>query len=192
MLPASYSVQREREMKNKEQMNRWTLLMNICVTVGIFAAATILAVTFFHYSANSTSVAIIYVLAVMLIARYTTGYVPGIVASFIGVICVNYVFTYPFMRLNFSIDGYPVTFVSMAVISGLTSALTTKFKKQNQMLNEREKLLMEAEKETMRANLLRAVSHDLRTPLTSIIGMADSYLTGTDRRRKNRKLRRCI
>ena len=53
---------------------------------------------FFHYSANSTSVAIIYVLAVMLIARYTTGYVPGIVASFIGVICVNYVFTYPFMR----------------------------------------------------------------------------------------------
>lgn len=35
---------------------------------------------------------------------------------------------------------------------------------------------MEAEKETMRANLLRAVSHDLRTPLTSIIGMADTYL----------------
>lgn len=187
MLPASYRVQREREMKNKEQMNRWTLLINICVTIGIFAAATILAITFFHYSANSTSVAIIYVLAVMLIARYTTGYVPGIVASFIGVICVNYVFTYPFMRLNFSIDGYPVTFVSMAVISGLTSALTTKFKKQNQMLNEREKLLMEAEKETMRANLLRAVSHDLRTPLTSIIGMADSYLTGTDRLTESEK-----
>ncbi|MCI8660301.1 MAG: DUF4118 domain-containing protein [Lachnospiraceae bacterium] len=174
-------------MKDKEQMDQGALLKNICTTIGIFVAATILAVTFFHYSANSTSVAIIYVLAVMLIARYTSGYVPGIVASFIGVICVNYVFTYPFMRLNFSIDGYPVTFVSMAVISGLTSALTTKFKKQNQILNEREKLLMEAEKETMRANLLRAVSHDLRTPLTSIIGMADSYLAGIDRLTESEK-----
>ena len=35
---------------------------------------------------------------------------------------------------------------------------------------------MEAEKEKLRANLLRAVSHDLRTPLTSIIGASSSYL----------------
>ena len=164
------------KMQIKEHMDFNTLLENILITAGIFIVATVLAIAFFHYSVNSTSVAIIYVLAVMLVARYTTGYVPGIVATFFGVICVNYVFTYPFMTLNFSIDGYPVTFVVMAVISGLTSALTTQFKRQNEILNEREKLLMEAEKETMRANLLRAVSHDLRTPLTSIIGMADTYL----------------
>ncbi len=155
--------------------------MNIVITVGIFVIATMLAVAFFHYSLNSTSVAIIYILAVMLVARYTNGYVPGVVASFLGVICVNYVFTYPFMRLNFSIDGYPITFVAMALISGLTSMLTTQSKKQNQILNEQEKLLMEAEKETMRANLLRAVSHDLRTPLTGIIGMADAYLADSGR-----------
>ena len=170
-----------RKMQNREQMDFIVLLKNIIITAGIFILATILAIAFFHYSLNSTSVAIIYVLAVMLVARYTTGYVPGIVATFLGVICVNYVFTYPFMNLNFSIDGYPVTFVVMAVISGLTSALTTQFKKQNEILNEREKLLMEAEKETMRANLLRAVSHDLRTPLTSIIGMADTYLADNGR-----------
>lgn len=44
------------------------------------------------------------------------------------------------------------------------------------MIHDREKLLMEAEKEKMRANLLRAVSHDLRTPLTSIIGASATYL----------------
>ena len=130
-------------MQNKEQMDFNTLLENILITAGIFIVATVLAIAFFHYSLNSTSVAIIYVLAVMLVARYTTGYVPGIVATFFGVICVNYVFTYPFMTLNFSIDGYPVTFVVMAVISGLTSALTSQFKKQNEILNEREKLLMD-------------------------------------------------
>lgn len=110
-----------------------------------------------------------FVLAVMLVARFTTGYVPGIVASLIGVVCVNYVFTYPYMTLNFTIDGYPITFVGMMVVSSVTSTLTTRMKKQSKILHEREKLLMEAEKETMRANLLRAVSHDLRTPLTGII-----------------------
>lgn len=159
----------------KEPMALQTLLMNILVTTVLMVIATIAAQAFFHYSRNSTSVAMIYVLTVMLIARYTTGYVPGIFASLVGVVCVNYVFTYPYMDLNFTLDGYPVTFVGMMVVSGVTSGLTTRTKYQSEMLREREKMLMEAEKETMRANLLRAVSHDLRTPLTSIIGMAQTY-----------------
>lgn len=112
----------------------------------------------------------------MLVARYTTGYITGIIAAVFGVFFVNYVFTFPYMNFNFSIDGYPVTFLGMLLVSSITSTTTTRFKKQSQLLNEREKLLVEAEKETMRANLLRAVSHDLRTPLTSIIGLADTAL----------------
>ena len=38
----------------------------------------------------------------------------------------------------------------------------------------------EAEKEKMRANLLRSVSHDLRTPLTSIIGSSSAVLENYD------------
>lgn len=45
------------------------------------------------------------------------------------------------------------------------------------ILNESKKnALMQAENERFRANLLRAVSHDLRTPLTSISGSASSIL----------------
>lgn len=161
--------------KKHEKMNKSTLVNNVFITVILSGVATLIALAFFYYSHNSTSVAIIYVLTVMLIARYTSGYVPGIIASFIGVVCVNYVFTYPYMDLDFTIDGYPVTFLGMMIVSTITSTLTTKFKRQSEILNEREKLLMEAEKEKMRANLLRAVSHDLRTPLTSIIGMAQTY-----------------
>ncbi len=167
-----------QKTKIEEISERHALLTNVAVTVILMTVATAAAYAFFHYSKNSTSVAIVYVLAVMLVARYTYGYVPGIIASIIGVGCVNYVFTYPYMKMNFTIDGYPVTFLGMAVISGITSTLTTRFKKQSQLLSEREKLLMEAEKETMRANLLRAVSHDLRTPLTAIIGLANAYLEG--------------
>ena len=80
------------------------------------------------------------------------------------------------MALNFTLAGYPVTFLGMLAISFITSASTTYTKRQMQMLAERERLLVEAEKEKMRANLLRAISHDLRTPLTSIIGSGSSYL----------------
>ncbi|MBO7663844.1 MAG: DUF4118 domain-containing protein [Clostridia bacterium] len=42
---------------------------------------------------------------------------------------------------------------------------------------EKEESMVLAENERLRANLLRAVSHDLRTPLTSIMGNADNLLT---------------
>lgn len=174
-------TEKNRQKKKKESEHvtiRGVILHNAMVTLLIMGVSTIIAQAFFHYSRNSTSVAIIYVLAVMLVARYTTGYITGIIASVFGVFFVNYVFTFPFMNFNFSIDGYPVTFLGMLLVSSITSTTTTRFKKQNQLLNEREKLLVEAEKETMRANLLRAVSHDLRTPLTSIIGLADAALNG--------------
>ena len=64
----------------------------------------------------------------------------------------------------------------MLAISLITSATTTTLKHQQIAIAEREKELVEADKEKLRANLLRAVSHDLRTPLTSIIGSSSSYL----------------
>ena len=45
---------------------------------------------------------------------------------------------------------------------------------------EKEESMVLAENERLRANLLRAVSHDLRTPLTSIMGCADNLLESED------------
>jgi len=58
---------------------------------------------------------------------------------------------------------------------------------QARILAQQEKQLMEAEKERMRANLLRAVSHDLRTPLTGIIGASSSYLEHEDKLEQEKK-----
>ena len=45
---------------------------------------------------------------------------------------------------------------------------------KQQMMEQAQEILLETEKEKMRSNLLRAVSHDLRTPLTGIIGSAST------------------
>lgn len=157
-------------------MDRKTLLRNVLTTALILGFSTAVSFAFYRISGNAENVPAFYMLAVVFIARFTTGYVPGIAAALISVVCVNYAFTYPYFSLAFNLDGYPITFVSMLIIACLTSMTTTHLKEKNRILREQEKLLMEAEKEKMRANLLRAISHDIRTPLTSIIGSSNVYL----------------
>ena len=70
----------------------------------------------------------------------------------------------------------------MLVVSIMTSTLTTRIKKQEQ-------LRMESETEKMRATLLRAVSHDLRTPLTSIYGACSTVIENYDSLEKEQKLK---
>lgn len=156
------------------------VLRDALITLLLLLLATAFSFLYFNKSHNSANAALLYILALVLTARLTDGYFWGIFASLIGVIGVNFLFTYPFFVLNFTLAGYPVTFIDMLAISLITSAATTHMKQQMQMLAERERLLVEAEKEKMRANLLRAISHDLRTPLTSIIGSAASYLENED------------
>ncbi len=56
-------------------------------------------------------------------------------------------FTYPYFKLNFTLSGYPVTFIGMLTITIITSATTTRLKKQALLISEREKVLVEADKE---------------------------------------------
>ena len=143
----------------------------------MLTAATAISFGFFYLgNKNVANITIIYTLALILTALYTSGYLFGIIASVFCVTAVNFLFSYPYFRINFSLNGYPVTFIGMLAISMITSTTTTALKRQRRAIAEREKALAEADKEKLRANLLRAVSHDLRTPLTSIIGSASSYL----------------
>lgn len=63
-----------------------------------------------------------------------------------------------------------------SLLSAMLGEIAFAVEKYN--LNEAQKQAsMESEKERLRANLLRAISHDLRTPLTSISGNASVLLT---------------
>lgn len=81
----------------------------------------------------------IFVLTVVITARLTEGYRYGVAASFVGVICVNYVFTYPYWEFNFTISGYPLTFFTMLSVSLIVSTLTSQIKQQEQLRMETER-----------------------------------------------------
>ena len=71
-------------------------------------------------------------------------------SSMIAVVGVNYVFTYPYFAVDFTITGYPVTSRSMLAVACGVSALTTQIKKQEQ-------IRLEAEKEKMRGLLFKGL-----------------------------------
>ena len=149
--------------RGKRRLQCWA------VTAGLLLLGCALSGALLALDHTGGFVSMIFVLVVVLVARLTDGYAYGAAASFVGVVCVNYIFTYPYWEFNFTISGYPLTFFAMLSVSLIVSALTSQIKRQEQ-------LRVETDRETMRANLLRAVSHDLRTPLTSIVGSASAIL----------------
>ena len=130
------------------------------VTAGILACAVELCILLGMADSSDGFASPVFVLAVLMISRLTTGYLFGLIASVLGVVCVNFIFTYPYWVVNFTISGYPLTFLTFLMVSIITCTLTTQAKQQ-------ERLRAENEKEKMRANLLRSVSHDIRRPLSS-------------------------
>lgn len=122
---------------------------------------------------TQTLIPMIFVLGVFIISWNTQGYFWGITASLISVLAVNYAFTYPYFAFDLIRPECISSAVIMMIVAVMTGVLTTKIKQQ-------EKLHAENELERMRGNLLRAISHDLRTPLTSIYGSCSAIIDNYD------------
>ena len=169
------------------------LVSLVFVGIAYFSSSILIG----HTGVENNS-ALIFVLAVILIALFTDGYLYGIVSSLVGAFCINYFFMYPYREFSLSYTGYPMAMLSMLAISSMVCALTSRVKLQameatkreqktkslyelNTKLNEEKAAIqLEAARETIRGNILRAVSHDLRTPLTAISGAASVLLSSEE------------
>ena len=128
------------------------------------------------------TVSVIFVFAVFLISLKTNGYVFGILTALLSVYLDICVFTYPFYVFELYWSENLIVTLVMFAVAIITNILSVKLKKH-------EKILRESEKEQMRANLLRAISHDLRTPLTSIYGASSTLTENFDTIKKERHLK---
>ena len=108
----------------KKEWARDTLRMLLLLGAAVAVCSVLSRV----HDDNNPFAVLIFVLAVAIVALVTNGYVWGVLASVIGVFCVNYMFTYPFWSFDMSITGYPLTFVVLLVVSVVISTLTTRAK----------------------------------------------------------------
>ncbi len=162
-------------MKIKKKMT------DILLTVLILLASFGISILFQKYDVWE-QITTLFAFSVFLISLFTDGYVYGVASAVLSVFIINYTFTYPYFNMDFSAPESIISAVIMLVIAILTSAFTTKMKEW-----QREKT--EGEKERMRANLLRAVSHDLRTPLTTIYGASSSIVMNYEKLTDEQKLK---
>ena len=110
----------------------------------------------------------VFMAAVLIVARFTASYVYSVAAAVAGIGWISYTFRQPYFEFDF-LYGDLLMFSCMLAVALLTSRMT-------QQIREQEGAYAEAERERVRGNLLRAVSHDLRTPLTSILGASSAIL----------------
>lgn len=176
---------------------------NLGVTALFLCAAYWASGLLIGHTGGENNSALVFVLAVALISLLTSGYFYGIAASITGALCINIYFMEPYESFSLSRTGYPVAMLSMVTISCVVCALTARVKKQateavrreknaralfeqNERLNaEKAAIQLESERAAIRESILRAVSHDLRTPLTAISGTVSVLLESPEVSEKN-------
>jgi len=162
-----------REALIPRGQSRRQIARNMGIVIALLIIAAVFCSVLNSLGNGDSAVPLVFVLVVLLSARFTDGYFYSFFATVISVFGVNYAFTYPYFKFNFTLTGYPFTFLTMFAVSLVVGMLTEQNKRHN-------RIQAEAEREKMKANLLRSVSHDLRTPLTSIYGSASAVLENYD------------
>ncbi|MFV0306961.1 MAG: DUF4118 domain-containing protein [Desertimonas sp.] len=150
-------------------------------TVGLVAAAVvpilvIVAVLPWRDDITVSLVLSLQLLGVVVIAALA-GRWPGVVAAALAPLLVSWFLVPPYDSLRIGDRQHEVTLVVFLVTAGLVSALVSiaadraAAAERRQLENETAAL---TQSDALRASLLRAVSHDLRTPLASIKAAASS------------------
>ena len=115
-----------RRKLQKEQFTigdlvKTVLILVLCTGVGFLFSAIGLAIT---------NVVLIYILGVMAVALFTTGYIYSLLSSLLSVFIFNFFFTEPYYSLRSSPD-YFATFAVMFTAAILSSSLTSRIKNQS-------------------------------------------------------------
>ena len=167
-----------KTQKHPKRLNLSDGLFSLMI-LGIAIGLNLILQEFFS---TKTLIPMIFVLGVFVISIKTSGYFWGISMSLVSVLAVNYVFTFPYYAFDLISPECLSSAIVMLIVAIMTGTLTTQLKMQ-------EKIKAESDKERMRANLLRAVSHDLRTPLTSIYGSSSVMIDNYDSLKKEQQLK---
>ena len=158
-----------------------SILVDLLLSLLILALATLLGELFDRLRFSESTIMMSYLLGVLLISIGTSHRTSSTVSAVLSVLMFNYFFVDPRFSLQVLEPGYPVTFLVMFLTSFITATLAIQLKQAarqaEQNAREKEEAAVQIENERLRSTLLRSISHDLRTPLTSISGNASNLLS---------------
>ncbi len=146
------------------------------ITVTLILIATVINYTIVLLYDKTINVSGVYLLAIITVSLLTGSYFWGTFSALCSVVGTNFCFTYPYFAIDFSLTGYPLTFLIMAAVAVVTCALTVNIRKQRDQAHRREqmahsinemdqKLLQMDTKEQIAALLLEYLYTQLERPV---------------------------
>lgn len=179
----------------------WTKILRKSWSGYVIAFLSVAAVTAllapFNARINSTTVALAFLLVVLSVATYY-GSLPALLASVLAMLCFNFFFLPPFHTFTIADPQNWVAlaaFLATAITAGELSARARRRAEEAETGRRENKRLYEElhdafervshaealrQSEQLKSALLDAVTHDLRTPLTSIKASATLLLEDGD------------
>ncbi len=149
----------------------------LLVTLLLLCAATGLCQLFYKLHFTEANIITVYILDVLLVSLFTKNLSCCVISSLATVLLFNFLYTEPRLTFHAYEAGYPATLAITLISSLITGTLAIE---NSHNASERERASALARTEQLRSSLLRSISHDLRTPLTSISGNADNLLSNYD------------
>jgi two-component system sensor histidine kinase KdpD len=121
----------------------------------------------------AANIDMLYLLTVFLVA-WLLGRGPALLAAFLSVALFDFFFVPPHYTLDVEDSQYLITFAVMLAVALITGQLAAGARERLHLQEVAQAARMHAEAERLRNSVLASLSHDLRTPLTALLGLADT------------------
>ncbi|KAA0966041.1 sensor histidine kinase KdpD [Sporosarcina sp. ANT_H38] len=105
----------------------WMDLLKMSIVLGL---ASIIGLFFLTIGVSEANIITIYILGVLLLAMWSTGWVVSIISSLVAVLIFNFLFIDPQFSFDVYHQDYTTTFLIMFISGFITSSLTRKVKEQ--------------------------------------------------------------
>ncbi|SKA00482.1 DUF4118 domain-containing protein [Anaerorhabdus furcosa] len=114
------------------------IVVGLIIMIFSIATATLIGYFFESIKIPETNIVIVYILAVLITARFSQGYLMGVLSSIIATLTYNYFFTAPYFSLSVYDPNYLITFVIMTITAIITGTLTSKTLQSEKEAKEKE------------------------------------------------------
>ena len=183
-------IHQHHRKNNSDTIRKKITYKGKCYFVKTIKLATVLLIQtnigfiFQSIGLDEINIYTVFILGILVTAVLTASKLFSIISAVLGILTFNYLFATPYYSLESLNFTYPITFIILIVAAFIMGSITEKNEKQSKLASEN---AIRAKNEQLRANLLRSISHDLRTPLTSISGNAGVLIKNSTYLSKEKK-----
>lgn len=139
----------------------------------VLLVVTLVGASLSRLGFNDTTVISVFLLGILGVSVASESQIFGILATFFSFLIFNFLFAEPIHSFRINDKGYLITFGIVSFTFFFINNQLARFKEHTKKSAD---IAIHAEQERLRSTLLRSISHDLRTPLTTISGNASILL----------------